>query len=252
MGAGGAGDPRACPRDRVCLYSGPATLVERQLGASKCSWASETSAGQHRGPKWRLHVHIRYSAAMRLVHPGKASPTLLWELRSHVICSPDVDLVPRSKTFTSACHCPTTVRTGTGRGLSSLSLQQLLSSTPALNNVCVFGGGRLNHILAPPLQRRQQGPETQFPLRLLLPRCPFTTQGSLHPKSFHQVTGDYSSGLFWTLPKMTWKELTLPWSAEHTGWLEPCLTEAVAGETAKGLHLELKDWSQHSRGGQDP
>lgn len=134
-------------------------------------------------------------------------------------------------------------------GASPLSsLQQLLSSTPALNNVCVFGGGRLNHILAPPLQRRQQGPETQFPLRLLLPRCPFTTQGSLHPKSFHQVTGGYSSGPFWTLPEMTWKELTLPWSPEHTGWSEPCLTEAAAGETARGLHVELKDWSQHSRG----
>lgn len=185
---------------------------------------------------------------MRLVHPGKASPTLLWELRSHVICSPDVDLVSRSKTFTSACRCPTTVRTGTGRGLSSVISTAASEFHPSPQQcVCVWWG-EAQSILAPPLQRRQQGPETQFPRRLLLPRCPFTTQSSLHPKSFHRVTGGYSSGPFWTLPEMTWKELTLPWSPEHTGWSEPCLTEAAAGETAGGLHVELKDWSQHSRG----
>lgn len=104
-------------------------------------------------------VHIRHSAATRLMHPGKAPPTLLWEPRSCVFCSPDVDLVPRSKTSTPACCRPTTVRTGTGGAspFSSLAAAAAAASEfhPSPQQSVCMCVGVLNHILAPPPQRRQ-------------------------------------------------------------------------------------------------
>lgn len=100
------------------------------------------SLGQHGGPRWRLCVPIRHSAVMRLTHPGKAPSTFLWEPRSHVFYSLNVDLVPRSERniHTSSLSSSSLL---SGLGLAGAppfshllqQQQQFLNSTPALNKV---------------------------------------------------------------------------------------------------------------------
>lgn len=145
-------------------------------------------------------VRIRHSAATRLMHPGKAPPALLWEPRSCVFCSPDVDLVPRSKTSISACRRPTTVRTGTGGASPFSSLAAAAAASEfhpsPQQSVCMCVGGAQPHLSSPSSE------EAVRPWDSVSPEVA-SAQMSIHnsrqppPQTFPSGDcGGYSSGLF--------------------------------------------------------
>lgn len=171
--APGAGS--ACPPDQPHWW--------RDSGASRSSWDSRASPGQYRGPRWRLCAHIRHSAAMRLMYPGKVPSYSSLRPQKPFLLQPGCGSGTKEKnthiSSLSSFHPLSGLGLAGASLLSHLSLAATASEFHSSPQQSV--GVEFSHILAPLPQRRHQGPETQFPLRLLLSRYSFTTQDSLHP-----------------------------------------------------------------------
>lgn len=157
---------------------------------------------------------------MRLMHLGKAPPNPSLRPQKPFLLQPRCGSGTKEKNVHISSLSSFLSLSGLGLSgaalLSHLSLAATASEFHSSPQQSVGVG--FSHILAPPPQRRPQGPETQFSLRLLLSRCSFTTQDK--PPHHACLSGGfdgYSSAVFWTLPKMAYKDLTLPWLPGHRG-----------------------------------
>lgn len=151
-----------CPPDQPYWW--------KDSGASRSSWDSRASPGQYRGPRWRLCAHIRHSAAMRLMHLGKAPPIPSLRPQKPFLLQPGYGSGTKEKNMNiSSLSSFHPLGLAGASLLSHLSLAATASEFHSSPQQSV--GVEFSHILAPPPQRRHQGPETQFPLRLLLSRC---------------------------------------------------------------------------------